>query len=110
MTRDARTFRKLTADEVIAELERQCRLRGISCGDPECTDPAHRVSWERIEPGDCDCHHPPMRHDRWVITWAGRDRLITDFAIKSYGRRHIEKLLRDLPPLPEQAWAADTHG
>jgi hypothetical protein len=71
------------------------------------------VGWVRVEPGPCDCHHPPMRHDRWEIRIGDGPldyRLITDFAISTYGRRHIEtRVLVNLPPLPEQAWKADTH-
>jgi hypothetical protein len=69
-------------------------------------------TWVRVEPGPCTCHVPPMHHDRWEIKnplGDGKDRLITDFAIRSFGRRHIERLLRDLPPLPDAAWEADTH-
>lgn len=34
--------RRLTEAEAAAELDRQCRDRGITCGDPDCYDPAHR--------------------------------------------------------------------
>jgi hypothetical protein len=71
------------------------------------TDPSN--PWVRVvEPGPCDCHHPPQHHDRWELraTRAGQGRVITDAAIRTYGRRTVERLLHGLPPLPEQAWAA----
>ena len=55
-------------------------------------------SWQRIED----------QHPRWHITnpaGDGRDRLVTDVAIRTYGRLHIEQLLDGLPPLPTEAWA-----
>jgi hypothetical protein len=33
--------------------------------------------------------------------------LITDEAIRTFGRKHIERLLAGLPTLPEQAWEVD---
>jgi hypothetical protein len=72
------------------------------------TTPA--AEWVRVEEGPCGCHFPPMRHDRWEIknpAGDGRNRLVTDCVIRTYGRRHVEKLLArtpSLPPLPEAAW------
>jgi hypothetical protein len=58
-----------------------------------------------------------MRHDRWEISTVAGERLITDFAIRSYGRAHIERIVSRMfadpalcVPLPEAAWAADTLG
>jgi len=70
-------------------------------------DPAWRR--ELRDEDQCTCHAPPMRHDKWRIddpAGDGKNRLITDFAIRTYGRAHIEKLLARVgcPPLPEQAW------
>jgi hypothetical protein len=66
------------------------------------------ATWVRVEPGPCDCHHPPQEHDRWEIKnphGDGRNFLVTDMVIRTYGRRHTEgRLLASLPPLPEQAW------
>jgi hypothetical protein len=69
--------------------------------------------WVRVEPGPCSCHHPPQQHDRWELpnrygpdgTLITTARLVTDALIRTYGRRHVEVLLRDAPPLPEEAWA-----
>jgi hypothetical protein len=71
--------------------------------------------WRRVEPGPCTCHWPPMQHNRWEITnpvGDGKNRLVTDAVIRTYGRKHVEKLLAKtpgLPPLPEQAWLADRY-
>jgi len=49
-------------------------------------------------------------HPRWTMPEhdAGLpERQITDYAIEQYGRRHIERLLDGLPPLPEEAWTVD---
>jgi hypothetical protein len=66
------------------------------------------AAWEREIPALCDCHAPAQRHDRWVVR---NDegvvvRQITDFAIRSYGRKHIERVVANvsMPPLPEDAW------
>jgi len=51
--------------------------------------------WVRVE----DPEHP-----RWELP--GRGKHITDYAIRTFGRRHLEQvILRDLPPLPEAAWS-----
>lgn len=71
---------------------------------PACPDPpAPERDWSRVEDG----------HPRWEIrnpNGDGRNYLCTDAVIRTYGRRHTEKLLRDLPPLPEKAWEAGGHG
>lgn len=68
-------------------------------------------AWRRElnDESKCTCHAPQMRHDMWRIdnpAGDGKNRLITDFAIRTYGRSHIEKLLARVgcPPLPEAAW------
>jgi hypothetical protein len=66
-------------------------------------------TWTRVEPGPCTCHAPPTGHSGWEIKnplGDGRDKHITDYAIRTYGRKHVERLLADLPPLPEAAWKA----
>jgi hypothetical protein len=75
-------------------------------GEPATPKPA----WVRVEPGWCTCHMPPEKHDRWEIkdpNGNGKNYLISDAAIRTFGRRHIEELLsRAVPgvPLPEEAW------
>lgn len=47
-------------------------------------------------------------YPRWVIRnphGDGKNYLCTDTAIRTFGRAHMEKLLRKLPPLPEVAWS-----
>lgn len=75
--------------------------RGWKTGaPPACFDPAGRArdtEWTRAEDD----------HPRWEIRnplGDGRDFLCTDFAIREFGRRHMERLLHDLPPLPDKAW------
>jgi hypothetical protein len=68
------------------------------------------AGWVRVEPGPCTCHYPPHEHDRWEIKnprGDGRNYLVTDAVIRTYGRRHVEKLIARLPRLPERAWEAD---
>lgn len=44
-------------------------------------------------------------YPRWEITLpGGARRLITDYAIRTYGQTHIQRTLRNLPPLPDEAW------
>jgi hypothetical protein len=75
-------------------------------GEPATPKPA----WVRVEPGPCTCHAPPELHSRWEIKdpkGDGKNFLISDAAIRTFGRRHIEHLLRDVPvPLPGEAWQA----
>jgi|SRR5215469_2519833 len=71
--------------------------------------PAPEWRRELRDESQCDCHVPPMRHDMWRIdnpAGDGKNRLISDFAIKTYGRKHIEGLVERIgaPPLPEEAW------
>lgn len=66
---------------------------------PECPDPAPpETEWSRVEDG---------KHPRWEIKnphGDGHNYLCTDAVIRTYGRKHTEWLLRDLPPLPDKAW------
>ena len=68
-------------------------------------------AWVRVEPGPCTCHYPPQEHDRWEIKnphGDGRNYLVTDEVIRTFGRPHVEgRLLVKLPPLPERAWEDD---
>jgi hypothetical protein len=53
--------------------------------------------WTRAEDG----------HPRWEIknpSGDGRNYLMTDEAIRTFGRRHMTELMINLPPLPEEAW------
>jgi hypothetical protein len=53
------------------------------------------TSWVRVE----DAEHP-----RWELP--GQGKHITDYAIRTFGRRHLEtEILKGLPPLPEAAWS-----
>jgi hypothetical protein len=41
---------------------------------------------------------------RWVLP--GQGRHVTDFALRTFGRRHMETVsLKGFPPLPEEAWS-----
>lgn len=78
--------------------------RGWNTGElPECFDPAtlpRGTEWERAED----------EHPRWEIRnpkGDGCNFLCTDAVIRTFGRKHVEKLLRGLPPLPDKAWEAD---
>ena len=54
------------------------------------------TTWARVEDG----------HPRWEIKnpiGDGRNYLVTDEAIRTFGRKHMTELLINLPPLPEQA-------
>ena len=54
-------------------------------------------TWTRIEDG----------HPRWEIknpNRDGRNYLVTDEAIRTFGRQHMTELMINLPPLPEEAW------
>jgi hypothetical protein len=66
---------------------------------PACPEPTEpETEWTRVE----DAKHP-----RWEIKnplGDGKNRLCTDHLIRTYGRKHTEKLLAGLPPLPEKAW------
>lgn len=57
------------------------------------------IEWVRVED----------EHPRWEIknpAGDGQNYLCTDEVIRTYGRAHVERVvLRDLPPLPESAWA-----
>lgn len=68
---------------------------------PECPEPpAPQTEWSRVED----------KHPRWEIKnpkGDGKNYLCTDAVIRAYGRRHTEKLLHDLPPLPDKAWEVD---
>jgi len=74
--------------------------------------PVTVAKWEREirDPQGCDCHVPPMQHERWVVRNSDGDvvRQISDFAIRTYGRKHIEKIVAriGMPELPEEAWEA----
>lgn len=81
------------------------RLPGVTPWEagaaPECSDPAampRDTEWKRVE----------GEHPRWEIRnpkGDGGNFLCTDVAIRTYGREHVEgRLLRGLPPLPEEAW------
>jgi hypothetical protein len=65
---------------------------------PECPDAASPESeWSRVEDG----------HPRWEIrnpNGDGKNYLCADEAIRTFGRRHMEKILAGLPPLPGKAW------
>jgi hypothetical protein len=70
--------------------------------------PCPGTRWYRLE-GE----HPDPRVRGPVPRWelaalnGGYSHVITDHLIRTYGRKHMEKVfLRDLPPLPEAAWAA----
>jgi hypothetical protein len=55
------------------------------------------TEWRRVED----------EHPRWEISnplGDGRGFLCTDAAIRAFGRKHMENLLHDLPPLPGRAW------
>ena len=46
-------------------------------------------------------------HPRWEIKnplGDGRHYLLSDEAIRTFGRAHLTKLVADLPPLLEEAW------
>lgn len=80
----------------------------------ELTEVVAQLTWQREEPGPCTCHQPPQEHDRWVLPMgalgpADAGHQITDEAIRTFGRRHIEHMLSGLPPLPARAWEADSH-
>jgi hypothetical protein len=69
--------------------------------------PCPGTRWYRVE-GE----HPNPRVrgacPRWELAGlnGGRSHLITDHLIRTYGRKHMEKVfLAKLPPLPESAWA-----
>jgi hypothetical protein len=69
--------------------------------DSDSDLPPPLLRWVRI-----DDEHP-----RWQIrVQPGENghRLITDAAIATYGRKHVEQLLTGLPALPERAWDADS--
>ena len=54
-------------------------------------------TWTRAEDG----------HPRWEIknpSGDGRNYLVTDEAIRTFGRELMTELMINLPPLPEQAW------
>ena len=53
------------------------------------------TEWVRVDEAE---------HPRWVLP--GQGRHVTDFALRTFGRRPMEKvILKGLPPLPEEAWA-----
>jgi hypothetical protein len=53
------------------------------------------TEWVRVDDGE---------HPRWVLP--GQGRHVTDFALRTFGRRHMETvILNGLPPLPEEAWS-----
>jgi hypothetical protein len=65
--------------------------------------PARQQSaWTRVEDEHPRWELPGERDGAGVLVTAGR--LVTDEAIRVFGRKHIERLLAGLPPLPEQAW------
>jgi hypothetical protein len=51
-------------------------------------------------------------HPRWETGEGDRARLVTDVAIATFGRRHIEQLVASLglPALPDEAWGAGGPG
>jgi hypothetical protein len=65
---------------------------------PECPEPPEpETGWSRIEDA----------HPRWEIknpNGDGKSYLCTDETIRTFGRKHAEHLVRDLPPLPDKAW------
>lgn len=73
--------------------------RWLEWAVPECPDPPPpEAEWSRAE----DDERP-----RWEIrnpSGDGRNYLCTDEAIRKFGRRHMEKILAGLPPLPGRAW------
>lgn len=72
--------------------------RGPGCQD--MTLRPREAEWRRVED----------EHPRWEISnpaGDGKDHLCTDALIRTYGRRHTERLLAGLPPLPERAWEAE---
>jgi len=53
------------------------------------------TEWVRVDAGE---------HPRWVLP--GQGRHVTDFALHTFGRRHMETvILKGLPPLPGEAWS-----
>jgi len=55
------------------------------------------TTWTRVADG----------HPRWEIknpSGDGRNYLVTDEAIRTFGRKHMTELMINLPPLPEEAW------
>jgi hypothetical protein len=53
------------------------------------------TEWVRVDDGE---------HPRWLLPDQGRH--VTDFALRTFGRRHMETvILKSLPPLPGEAWS-----
>jgi hypothetical protein len=68
-----------------------------------------RTPWVRVEDDERGSRWelPGDTHPSGALASAGH--LVTDQAIRTYGRRHLEQVvLKDLPPLPEEAWLVDT--
>lgn len=96
---------------------KNCRARGRRFG-PGST------SWTTYLPGAASAYPrvPPCpgtpwyrvedEQPRWELATltGGHSHLITDFAICTFGRKHIEEfILLGLPPLPESAWKVLEH-
>jgi len=91
--------------------------RSIRDGTPDPGHPPLAITaapawtdWQRLVAAaqPCGCGHTrPHEHPRWQITGPnGQRHTVTDALIATYGRTHVEHLLRGLPPLPAAAWAA----
>lgn len=52
------------------------------------------MTWQRVT----------GEHPGWRTEYEGRRYQLTDVAIRTYGRPHLERLLAHLPPLPNSAW------
>jgi hypothetical protein len=68
--------------------------------------PAKQQSaWRRVDNEHPRWELPGERDSAGLLSSPGY--LITDEAIRTFGRKHIECLLAGLPTLPEQAWEVD---
>ena len=82
---------RLAAEERLAALA--ALLLEAAGPEPEAEVPR----WARVED----------EHPRWEIKnplGDGRDYLLSDEAIRTFGRAYLTKLMADLPPLLEEAW------
>jgi len=62
-------------------------------------------AWARVDVSHPRWGLPGERDSAGILTSAGH--LVTDEAIRTYGRKHVERvILAGLPPLPEEAWRA----
>lgn len=70
--------------------------------------PCPGTRWYRLE-GEHPNPHVRGPVPRWELAdgKGGHSHVVTDHLIRTYGRKHMEKvILASLPPLPEVAWAA----